>query len=90
MGLDKMKNMINEFLEKENLTYIDIHMSNMNIISAYKPNSDDINSNSIVVSDNGVIITKQLENIGCASETYLPYEKMVYVDAIFNCPKEAE
>lgn len=78
---------IEEILEG-NVTYIDISLVNDDFINIYKPNEEG-GRNTITFVDTGVKIVENAED-GCIYDTYVPFDNIVFVRGIYNCPEVIE
>ena len=68
------------------LNYLELYLSNGMAYYVYKPNQDDIEAGQIQLEEIGIRIITNFAD-GCKHNTFIPYDNIVYVNSIFDCPR---
>lgn len=73
-----IKQQIMNFSQLEDIRHIDAYLDNHSSIS-FKPNG-------LELEETGFLYSLNMSD-GCSFKYYVPYEKIVYISVVYNCPK---
>lgn len=80
-----IKEEINNYLNNQ-LDYLEIYLINGMSYIVYKPNQDDAEAGQITLEESGIRIVISFVD-SCKQSTYIPYDNIVYINTIFECPQ---